>query len=112
MMRGRMAQAPISQPPRPTRLNRKATFAAGVPIRMSDAMARIAPAPAQTPSIAATIGCGQPRIALTRSPVIRVKSSEADMAFAVSGQMLVHVAARAEIAAGPRDDHRFHLPGI
>jgi hypothetical protein len=29
-----------------------------VPMRMSDAIARIAPAPAQTPSTAATIGCG------------------------------------------------------
>ena len=35
-------------------------------------MARIAPAPAQTPSTAAMIGCGQARIALTTSPVMRV----------------------------------------
>jgi len=33
-----------------------------VPTRRSDAIATIAPAPAQTPSMAATIGCGQPRI--------------------------------------------------
>ena len=49
----------MSQPARPTRLNRNATFARAVPMRMSEAIAMIAPAPAQTPSIAATIGCGQ-----------------------------------------------------
>ena len=38
-------------------------------------MARIAPAPAQVPSTAATIGCGQARIARTSSPVRRVKAS-------------------------------------
>jgi hypothetical protein len=38
-------------------------------------MATIAPAPAHTPSIAATIGCGQARIAFTSSPVMRVKRS-------------------------------------
>ena len=35
----------------------------------------IAPAPTQTPSTAAMTGCGQARIALTRSPVMRVKAS-------------------------------------
>ena len=38
-------------------------------------MASIAPAPAQTPSIAAMIGCGQARIAETSAPVMRVKLS-------------------------------------
>ena len=64
-MRGRIAQAPMSQPASPTRLNRNATLAPAVPSRMSDAIARIAPAPAQTLSIAATTGCGgQPEAAL------------------------------------------------
>jgi hypothetical protein len=55
---------------------------------MSEAIARIAPAPAQTPSMAATIGCGQPRIALTRSPVIRVKSSRPGMSLSVNGPII------------------------
>jgi hypothetical protein len=58
-MRGSIAQAPMSQPARPTRLNRKAVLLRAVPSRRSLAIAMIAPAPAQTPSIAATIGCGQ-----------------------------------------------------
>ena len=48
----------------------------------------IAPAPTQTPSSAATIGCGQARIALTRSPVIRVKSSSCGIFISVSGPMI------------------------
>src|ERR1700716_3130520 len=75
MMRGSMAQAPMSQPASPTRLNRNAPLAVGVPRRRSEAMARMAPAPAHTPSMAATIGCGQARIALITSPVLRVNSS-------------------------------------
>ena len=51
-------------------------------------MARIAPAPAQTPSIAATIGCGQARIALTSSPVMRVKSSSSAVSISTSGPMI------------------------
>ena len=51
-------------------------------------MARIAPAPAQTPSTAATIGCGQARIARTRSPVMRVKASSSGIAIFVSGPMI------------------------
>ena len=51
-------------------------------------MAMIAPAPAQTPSIAATIGCGQARIALTTSPVILVKSSSSAVLILVSGSMI------------------------
>ncbi len=56
--------------------------------RMSEASAIIAPAPAQTPSTAAMIGCGHARIALTRSPVIRVKSSSSGIAIFVSGPMI------------------------
>ncbi|KAG1254360.1 hypothetical protein G6F65_017073 [Rhizopus arrhizus] len=55
---------------------------------MADASATIAPAPAQTPSTAATMGCGQARMALTRSPVMRVKSSSSGMVILVSGPMI------------------------
>ena len=55
---------------------------------MSDAQAMSAPAPVQTPSIAATIGCGHARIALTRSPVIRVNSSRPVMSILTSGPMI------------------------
>ena len=51
-------------------------------------MAMIAPAPAQTPSIAATIGCGQARIALTSSPVMRVKASSPAVSISTSGPMI------------------------
>ena len=78
----------MSQPARPTRVNRKAVWLRAVPRRRSDAMARIAPAPAQTPSTAATIGCGQARIALTRSPVMRVNSSRPAMSRSSSGPMI------------------------
>ncbi len=71
MMRGRIAQAPMSQPARPTLLNRNPTLVPVAARRMSEAIAMMAPAPAQMPSTAATIGCGQARIALTRSPVMR-----------------------------------------
>ena len=64
-------------------------------------MARIAPAPAHTPSMAATIGCGQARIALTSSPVMRVNASRSAVAiFDQRLDDLEHVAAGAEIAAG------------
>ena len=69
----------MSAPASPTRANRKAVLLAAVPRRRSDAMARIAPAPAHTPSTAATMGCGQARIALTRSPVMRVNASSPGM---------------------------------
>ena len=75
MMRGSRAHAPMSQPASPTRVNRKAVLLRAVPRRRSDAIARMAPAPAQTPSTAATIGCGQARMAFTRSPVMRVNIS-------------------------------------
>jgi hypothetical protein len=78
----------MSQPASPTRVNRKATFARGVPSRMSQAVAIAAPAPTQTPSMAAITGCGQPRIAFTRSPVMRVKRSNPRMSISVSGPMM------------------------
>ena len=49
----------MSQPASPTRTKRNATRERSVPKRRSLAIARIAPAPAQAPSIAATIGCGR-----------------------------------------------------
>ena len=88
MIRGSMAHAPMSQPARPTRLNRKAVLLRVVPSRRSDAIATIAPAPAQMPSTAATIGCGQPRMAFTRSPVIRVNVSNSGAFRRTSGPMI------------------------
>ena len=60
----------------------------GVPRRRSQAVAIAAPAPAQMPSTAAMTGCGQCRIAFTRSPVMRVKSSSPSMSIRVSGPMM------------------------
>src|SRR5258707_225165 len=68
MMRGRIAHAPMSQPASPTLLNRKATLAPVAASRRADAIAMMAPAPAQMPSTAATSGCGQARLALTAQP--------------------------------------------
>jgi hypothetical protein len=51
-------------------------------------MARIAPAPTQTPSTAATTGLPQWSIALTRSPVIRVKARSSFIGIRVSGPMM------------------------
>ena len=103
----------MSQPARPTRLKRKAVLLRAVPRRRSDAMATMAPAPAQTPSMAATIGCGQARIALTRSPVMRVNISSSG-AFSAHQRAddLVHVAARAEVVAGARHHHGVHVGGV
>jgi uncharacterized protein (DUF2345 family) len=86
-------------------------LAARVPSRRSLAMAMIAPAPTQAPSIAATTGCGQPRASPTRSPVIRVNASSSSIRcssriFVQRADDLVHVAAGAEVAAGAGDhDH-------
>ena len=117
MIRGRMVQAPMSAPARPTRTNKKATLLRAVPTRRSEAMAMIAPAPAQMPSIAATIGCGQARISLTRSPVMRVKASRPAMSslrmhLDQRADDLVHVAAGAEIAAGAGDHHVLDAVGV
>ena len=46
------------------------------------------PAPAQMPSMAAITTCGQARIALMRSPVMRVKLSRLGMSILVSGPMI------------------------
>ena len=69
-------------------LNRKATFAPLAARRMSDAIATIAPAPAQMPSTAAMTGCGQARIALTRSPVMRVKAVRPFVSIFTNGPMI------------------------
>lgn len=55
---------------------------------MSEASAIIEPAPAQMPSMAAITGCGQARMAFTRSPVMRVKDSKPGMSSLVSGPMM------------------------
>ena len=78
----------MSQPASPTRVNRNAAFAAGVASRRSEAMATIAPAPAQTPSTAAMIGLPQLSIALTRSPVMRVKRNSSGISIPTSGPMI------------------------
>jgi hypothetical protein len=57
-------------------------------MRKSLAKAIIAPAPAHTPSMAATMGCGQARMALTKSPVMRVKFINSGMLILVSGPMI------------------------
>ena len=63
-------------------------MAFAVPMRISEAMAMMAPAPAHTPSMAAMIGCGAARIALTSSPVMRVKSRSPLVSISVSGLMI------------------------
>jgi len=78
----------MSQPARPTLLNRKPTLAPTAASRMSEAMAMIAPAPAQMPSTAATVGCGQARIAFTRSPVMRVNAVSPLVSIFTSGPMI------------------------
>ncbi len=78
----------MSQPASPTRVKRKAVRVRGVASRRSEAIARIAPAPAATPSTAEMTGCGQARIAFTRSPVMRVKASSSGTAIRVSGSMI------------------------
>ena len=73
----------------------------------------MAPAPTQTPSTAAMIGCGQARIALTRSPVMRVKSSRPFMSRVEQrADDVVHVAAGAEIAAVRAEHHRLDVVGV
>ena len=86
--RGSSAQAPMSAPAKPTRVNKKAVLACAVPKRISAASAIIAPAPAQIPSTAAMMGCGHKRMALINSPVMRVNSSISGMLILVSGPMI------------------------
>ena len=73
----------------------------GVPILTSLASAIAAPAPAQTPSIAATIGCGQCRIDFTRSPVMRVKARMSPVS------RLVHLDERPMISWTSPPDEKF-----
>ena len=95
----------MSQPARPTRVKRNAVFASGVPRRRSAKSAIIAPAPTQTPSTAAMTGCGQARMALTRSPVMRVKASRPFMSRVQQrADDVVHVSAGGEVAAVRGDD--------
>src|SRR5436190_1450340 len=112
MMRGSTAQAPMSQPARPTRTNRNAVLALGAARRRSHAIARIAPAPAHTPSTAAITGCGQWRIALTRSPVMRVNSRSWGMVMRVSGPMMSWTSPQAQqlvlLAARKTGEHLDH----
>ena len=100
----------MSQPARPTRTNRKAVFASGVPSRRSEAIARQAPAPAQTPSIAAI---DRLRAGADRLDQIAGHAREREQALHVAlGQRrddLVHVAAGAEIAAGTGQHHRLDV---
>ena len=86
--RGSKAQAPMSAPASPTRVNKNAVLARAVPSRMSAASAIMAPAPAQMPSIAAMMGCGHKRMALIRLPVMRVNSSISGMVICVNGPMI------------------------
>src|SRR5207247_92213 len=67
---------------------RNAVLAAGVAMRRSAKRAIIAPAPAHTPSTAAMTGCGQARMALTRSPVMRVNASSPFISRVSSGPMM------------------------
>ena len=73
-------------PARPTRTNRNAILAS----RRADAQVarerETAPAPTLMPSIAAITGCGQARIALTTSPVMRVNASRPFMSRSVKGR--------------------------
>ena len=89
MIRGRIAQAPMSAPRQADAGEQEGGLGARADAkRMSLAIAMIAPAPAHTPSTAAMIGCGQARIARTRSPVMRVKSSRPCSSILVSGPMI------------------------
>ena len=73
----------------------------------------IAPAPTQIPSTAATTGCGQPRIALTRSPVIRVKRRSSGIVhLRQRPDDLVHVAAGGEVAARAGEYDGFDVVGV
>jgi hypothetical protein len=75
MMRGSMAQAPMSQPARPTRVNRKAVFERAVPRRRSEPAPGCAGTGADAVDRRPSTGCGQARMALITSPVMRVKAS-------------------------------------
>jgi hypothetical protein len=111
--RGSSAQAPMSAPASPTRVNRNAVLVAGVPRRMSQASAIMAPAPAQMPSMAPITGCGQLRMVLTRSPVMRVNSSSSGMRHLVSGPMISCTSPpEQKLPPAPGDHHGLHVGGV
>ncbi len=84
--RGSSVQAPMSAPASPTRTNRNASLLRAVASRMSEPQAIIAPAPVDTPSIAAMIGRGQVRIALIDVAVMRGNSSSLGHVIFTSGR--------------------------
>jgi hypothetical protein len=78
--------------------------------RRSEAMVMIAPAPTATPSTAEMIGLPQPIIALTRSPVMRVKFSRLlHVHFRQRADDVVHIAAGTEVAAVGQEYNRVHI---
>ena len=80
---------------------------------MSEPQAIIAPAPVHTPSMAATMGCGQARMAFTRSPVMRVNSEQlGHVHLHQRPDDLVHVAAAAEVAALAGEDDGLDVGGV
>jgi hypothetical protein len=103
----------MSQPARPTRVNRKAVLLRAVPRRMSEASARIAPAPAQMPSIRRD---DRLRAGAHRLHQVARHAGEGQQAGHVElGQRaddLVHVAAGAEVLAGAGDDDGLDVVGI
>jgi hypothetical protein len=73
----------------------------------------MAPAPAHTPSTAATMGCGQCAHGLDQ--VARHAREHQQLGRLQAHQRaddLVHVAARAEVAAGAGDHHRLARRGV
>ena len=99
----------MSAPERPTLVNRKAIFALAAAIRMSQAAAITAPAPATVPFSAPTIGRRQAIIDRMSAPVARVNSSSprASRLEELADDRL-DVAARAEGAAGAGEQDRAH----
>src|SRR5262245_8570911 len=67
-MRGRIAQAPMSQPASPTRLNRNATLAAAAVPAAPDTLGAAAALPPRRPGAA---GCGPPHRRARTPPVDR-----------------------------------------
>src|SRR6516164_7619328 len=96
MMRGRMLHAPMSQPPRPTREKRNATWLRAVPTRRSDAMAL--------------------RTAAHRFHEVTGHPSERQEVrhshFREGADNLVDIAAGAEVAASPLHHDGAHVAGL
>ena len=78
----------MSQPASPTRVNRNAVVLRAVPSRRSEASAIMRTGADAHPVDRGETGCGPLRIALTRSPVIRVKANNPGMSSFVSGPMI------------------------